>query len=59
MYHPPAGPRVRVDSHIHRGHTVPPNYDSMISKVIVRGHDRESALQKMQCSIRRDGDKRY
>ncbi|MDE4957249.1 acetyl-CoA carboxylase biotin carboxylase subunit, partial [Francisella tularensis subsp. holarctica] len=38
MYHPPAGPRVRVDSHIFSGYVVPPNYDSMIAKVIVRGH---------------------
>lgn len=36
MYHPPAGPRVRVDSHIYSGYVVPPNYDSMIAKVIVR-----------------------
>ncbi|WP_150463756.1 acetyl-CoA carboxylase biotin carboxylase subunit [Francisella sp. XLW-1] len=51
MYHAPAGPRVRVDSHIYSGYTVPPNYDSMIAKVIVRGHDRETALQKMRAAL--------
>ncbi|MBK2261206.1 ATP-binding protein, partial [Francisella tularensis] len=51
MYHPPAGPRVRVDSHIYSGYVVPPNYDSMIAKVIVRGHNRETALQKMRAAL--------
>ena len=51
MYHPPAGPRVRVDSHIYSGYVVPPNYDSMIAKVIVRGHNRETALQKMCAAL--------
>ena len=51
MYHPPGGPRVRVDSHIYSGYSVPPNYDSMIAKVIVRSHDRASALQKMRTAL--------
>ncbi|ORM39135.1 acetyl-CoA carboxylase biotin carboxylase subunit [Francisella endosymbiont of Ornithodoros moubata] len=51
MYHPPAGPRVRVDSHIYSGYVVPLNYDSMIAKVIVRGHNRETALQKMRAAL--------
>lgn len=51
MYHPPGGPRVRVDSHIYSGYSVPPNYDSMIAKVIVRAHDRATALQKMRAAL--------
>lgn len=51
LYHAPAGPRVRVDSHIYSGYVVPPNYDSMISKVIVRGRDRDAALQKMRSAL--------
>ncbi|RUS69184.1 hypothetical protein EGW08_023052, partial [Elysia chlorotica] len=51
VYHPPGGPRVRVDSHIYSGYTVPPNYDSMIAKVIVRGKDRATALQKMRAAL--------
>ena len=51
VYHPPGGPRVRVDSHIYSGYSVPPNYDSMIAKVIVRAHDRATALQKMRAAL--------
>ncbi|QIV94788.1 acetyl-CoA carboxylase biotin carboxylase subunit [Allofrancisella frigidaquae] len=51
VYHPPGGPRVRVDSHIYSGYAVPPNYDSMIAKVIVRAHNRETALQKMRAAL--------
>ena len=36
-YHPPGGPGIRVDSHVYQGYTVPPNYDSMIGKVIAYG----------------------
>ena len=51
IYHPPGGPRVRVDSHIYSGYSVPPNYDSIIAKVIVRAHDRETAIQKMRAAL--------
>ncbi|MCL4123941.1 UNVERIFIED_CONTAM: hypothetical protein GTU68_042032 [Idotea baltica] len=51
VYHPPGGPRVRVDSHIYSGYSVPPNYDSMIAKVIVRAHDRNTALKKMRAAL--------
>ena len=51
IYHAPGGPRVRVDSHIYSGYSVPPNYDSMISKVIVSGSTREAALQKMRAAL--------
>lgn len=51
MYHAPGGPRVRVDSHIYSGYRVPPNYDSMIAKIIVRGKNRDSAMQKMRAAL--------
>ena len=44
MWHPPGGPGVRVDSHIYAGYTVPPNYDSMIGKLIVHDDTRDQAL---------------
>ncbi len=44
-YIPPGGPHVRVDSACYSGYRIPPNYDSMIAKVIVRGKDRKQAIQ--------------
>ncbi|MCB1135599.1 MAG: acetyl-CoA carboxylase biotin carboxylase subunit, partial [Chlamydiia bacterium] len=41
---PPGGPHVRVDSACYSGYTIPPHYDSMIAKLIVKGRDREDAL---------------
>tara|TARA_B110000014_G_scaffold258716_1_gene245293 strand:- start:25556 stop:26890 length:1335 start_codon:yes stop_codon:yes gene_type:complete len=56
-YHPPGGIGVRVDSHIYQNYTVPPFYDSLISKIIVRANDREDtrirllrALDEVQIS---------
>ena len=43
-YIPPGGPHVRVDSACYTGYKIPPNYDSMIAKLIVRGKDREEAV---------------
>lgn len=43
-YLPPGGPSVRVDSACYSGYQIPPNYDSMIAKLIVRGKDRRSAI---------------
>lgn len=43
-YLPPGGPHVRVDSACYSGYQIPPNYDSMIAKLIVRGKDREQAV---------------
>lgn len=42
---PPGGPHVRVDSACYSGYQIPPYYDSMIAKLIVKGEDRESALR--------------
>jgi acetyl-CoA carboxylase biotin carboxylase subunit len=46
-FHPPGGHSVRVDTHVYSGYTVPPNYDSMIAKLIVSGPDRETARKRM------------
>jgi acetyl-CoA carboxylase, biotin carboxylase subunit len=46
-YHAAGGIGVRVDSHIYAGYRIPPHYDSMIAKLIVRGHDRAEAIHRM------------
>lgn len=46
--HWPAGPGVRVDTHIASGSRIPPFYDSLMAKIIVQGADRTSTLAKMQ-----------
>jgi acetyl-CoA carboxylase biotin carboxylase subunit len=50
-WHPPGGPGIRVDSHAYTGYTVPPNYDSLIGKVIAYGDDRASALARMRTAL--------
>jgi acetyl-CoA carboxylase biotin carboxylase subunit len=50
-YHPPGGPGIRVDSHVYQGYTVPPNYDSMVGKVIAYGVTREQALGRMRIAL--------
>lgn len=50
-YHVPGGPGVRVDSHVYRGYTVPPHYDSMIGKLIAHGEDRECAMARMRTAL--------
>ncbi|HEX5757474.1 MAG TPA: acetyl-CoA carboxylase biotin carboxylase subunit [Arenimonas sp.] len=50
-FHAPGGPGVRVDSHIYEGYKVPPNYDSMIGKLIVHGADRAQAIARMRCAL--------
>lgn len=51
QYHAPGGPGVRMDTHIYNGYCVPPHYDSMIGKLIVRGDSREHALRRMQGAL--------
>ena len=48
VYHPPGGPGVRVDSHIHAGYEVPPYYDSLLAKLITCGRSREEAIARMR-----------
>jgi acetyl-CoA carboxylase biotin carboxylase subunit len=50
-YHPPGGPGIRVDSHVYQGYTVPPNYDSMVGKVIAYGATREQAIARMRIAL--------
>ncbi|MDX2106958.1 MAG: acetyl-CoA carboxylase biotin carboxylase subunit [Candidatus Melainabacteria bacterium] len=50
-YIAPGGPGVRVDSHCYPGYTIPPYYDSLVSKLIVWGLDREEAIQRMQRAL--------
>jgi len=50
-YHPPGGPGIRVDSHVYQGYSVPPNYDSMVGKVIAFGANRDQALARMRIAL--------
>lgn len=51
LYHPPGGPGIRVDTHIYTSYTVPPNYDSMIAKLIAYGPTRKIAMQRMRNAL--------
>jgi acetyl-CoA carboxylase biotin carboxylase subunit len=50
-YHPPGGPGIRVDSHVYAGYSVPPNYDSMVGKVIAYGATRDQAIRRMRIAL--------
>src|SRR5210317_1831076 len=50
-FHAPGGPGIRVDSHIYDSYRVPPNYDSMIGKLIAHGEDRETAIARMRMAL--------
>ncbi|HEY6130585.1 MAG TPA: acetyl-CoA carboxylase biotin carboxylase subunit [Halioglobus sp.] len=50
-FHAPGGLGVRVDSHLYDGYTVPPNYDSLIAKIICHGDDRPLALARMRQAL--------
>ncbi|PWB95213.1 acetyl-CoA carboxylase biotin carboxylase subunit [Methylosinus sporium] len=50
-YHPPGGVGVRVDSSAYQGYTIPPNYDSLIGKLIVHGRNRTEALMRLRRSL--------
>lgn len=51
QFHAPGGLGVRVDSHLYSGYPVPPNYDSMIAKVITYGDTRSEALARMRSAL--------
>jgi acetyl-CoA carboxylase, biotin carboxylase subunit len=51
MYYTPGGRGVRVDSHAYAGYTIPPHYDSMISKLVTYGKDRREAMDKMSRAL--------
>ncbi|MFO0933816.1 MAG: acetyl-CoA carboxylase biotin carboxylase subunit [Planctomycetota bacterium] len=50
-YAAPGGPGVRIDSHARAGYRIPPNYDSMIGKLIVHAADREQAIRRMRRAL--------
>ncbi len=50
-FHAPGGPGVRMDTHLYAGYRIPPNYDSMIGKLIVHGEDRAAALSRMRVAL--------
>ena len=50
-YVPPGGPHVRIDSACYSGYSIPPNYDSMIAKLIVTGEDRTVALARAKRAL--------
>ncbi|ANB16439.1 acetyl-CoA carboxylase biotin carboxylase subunit [Dokdonella koreensis] len=47
----PGGPGIRVDTHIYDGYRIPPNYDSMIGKLIAHGVDRDTAIARMRIAL--------
>jgi acetyl-CoA carboxylase biotin carboxylase subunit len=51
LWHAPGGPGIRVDSHIYSGYNVPPNYDSLIGKIIAHGDSRETAIARMKNAL--------
>ncbi|MEO8134690.1 MAG: acetyl-CoA carboxylase biotin carboxylase subunit [Betaproteobacteria bacterium] len=50
-FHAPGGPGIRVDSHIYHNYFVPPNYDSMVGKVIAYGDTRDQAIARMRIAL--------
>jgi acetyl-CoA carboxylase biotin carboxylase subunit len=50
-FHVPGGPGIRVDSHIYDGYRVPPDYDSMIGKLIAHAETREMAIARMRMAL--------
>jgi acetyl-CoA carboxylase biotin carboxylase subunit len=50
-FHPPGGPGVRVDTHVYGGYTIPPYYDSLIAKLIVRARSRDEAIARARLAL--------
>jgi acetyl-CoA carboxylase biotin carboxylase subunit len=50
-WHAPGGPGIRVDTHVYQNYFVPPNYDSMIGKVVAYGDTREQAIARMRVAL--------
>ncbi|MFK7846612.1 MAG: acetyl-CoA carboxylase biotin carboxylase subunit [Rhodothermales bacterium] len=51
IFHPPGGHGIRLDTHAYAGYKIPPYYDSMIGKLIVRAHNRDLAIKKMRRAL--------
>jgi acetyl-CoA carboxylase biotin carboxylase subunit len=50
-FHPPGGLGIRVDTHVYTGYTVPPYYDSLIAKLIVRARTRDEAIERARVAL--------
>ncbi len=50
-FHAPGGHGVRLDTHVYAGYTIPPNYDSMIAKLIITAQTRDEAISKMRRAL--------
>jgi acetyl-CoA carboxylase biotin carboxylase subunit len=51
VLHSPGGHGVRLDTHVYAGYTIPPNYDSMIAKLITTAQTRQEAINKMKRAL--------
>lgn len=51
VLHSPGGHGVRLDTHVYAGYTIPPNYDSMIAKLITTAQSRQEAINKMKRAL--------
>ena len=47
----PGGHGIRLDTHVYAGYTIPPNYDSMIAKIISTAQNRKEAINKMKRAL--------
>ena len=50
-YHAPGGLGIRVDSAVYQGYSIPPNYDSLVGKLIVHGRNRTEALMRLRRAL--------
>ena len=50
-FHAPGGPGIRLDTHLYSGYEIPPNYDSLIGKLIAWGEDRDAALARLRTAF--------
>jgi acetyl-CoA carboxylase biotin carboxylase subunit len=51
LFVPSGGIGIRIDSHVYSGYRIPPNYDSMIAKLIIKGKDRADALSRCRRAL--------
>ena len=51
IFHPPGGPGVRLDTHLYSGYQVPPQYDSLLAKLIVSGRDRDETIVRARHAL--------
>ena len=50
-FYTPGGPGVRVDTHVYEDYVIPPFYDSMVAKLVVKDKDRTSAINRMRRAL--------